>query len=89
MKLAELSLLRDKRLSEAQIEKLKIVLAFYERLPSESMKHELLMLMERQPLMLPGEFDFRLVHFDARLKAITGPSQISAYTVSFTNGKVH
>jgi hypothetical protein len=89
MKLEELSLLRDEGLSEEQIEKLEIVLAFYERLPSEPMKQELLMLMERQPLMLPGEFDLRLDNFAARVKAITGPSQMSAYIASFTNGKIH
>lgn len=89
MKLEELSLLRDEGLSEEQIEKLEIVLAFYARLPSESMKQELLMLMERQPLMLPGEFDFRLDNFASRVKATTGSSQISAYIASFTNGKMH
>lgn len=89
MKLEELSLLRDEGLSEEQIEKLEIVLAFYERLPSEPMKQELLMLMERQPLMLPREFDFRLDNFAARVKASTGLSQTSAYIASFTNGKIH
>lgn len=89
MKLEELSLLRDEGLSEEQIEKLEIVLAFYERLPSESMKQELLMLMERQPLMLPGEFDFRLDNFSARVKATTGPFQISEYSASFTTRTMH
>jgi hypothetical protein len=89
MKLEELSLLRDEGLSQEQIEKLKIVLAFYERLPSESMKQELLILMEKQPSMLLGEFDFRLDNFAARAKATTDPSQVSAYIGSFTNGKMH
>jgi len=89
MKLEELSLLRDNGLSEKQIEKLEIVLAFYERLPSESLKQELLMLMEGQPLMLPGEFDFLLNNFAARVKATTGPSQISGYIAPSTSGKMH
>ena len=89
MKLEELSLLRDDGLSEGQLEKLEIVLAFYERLPSELMKQDLLMLMERQPFMMPEEFDFRLDNFAARVRAITGPSQLSAYAASFTNGKIH
>ena len=89
MKLEELSLFRDEGLSEEQIQKLGIVLAFYERLPSESMKQELLMLMESQPLMPPGEFDFLLVNFAARVKASTSPLQMSPSIASFTNGKIH
>jgi hypothetical protein len=89
MKFEDLSLLRDEGLSEEQIEKLEIVLTFYERLPSESMKQELLMLIEKQPLMLAGEFDFRLDNFAARMKATADPSQMSAYIASFTNGKMH
>jgi hypothetical protein len=89
MKLEELSLLRDEGLSEDEIEKLKIVLAFYDRLPSEAMKEELLILMERQPFMLPGEFDLRLDDFAARVKATTGPAQINAYLAYSTVKKMH
>lgn len=89
MKLEELSLLRDEGLSEEQIEKLDIVLTFYERLPCELMKQELLMLMERQPSMLPGEFDFRLDDFAARVKGSTAPYQGSAYLAFSKNGRLH
>lgn len=89
MRLEELSLLRDEGLSQEQIEKLEIVLAFYERLPSESMKQELLILMEKQPSMLPGEFNFRLDNFAARVKATIGLSQTSGYIASSTSGKMH
>ena len=89
MKLEELSLLRDEGLSEEQIDKLDIVLAFYERLPCELMKQELLMLMERQPSMLPREFDFRLDDFAARVKGSTGPSPEIACIASSKNGKLH
>jgi hypothetical protein len=89
MKLEELSLLRGEGLSEDEIEKLKIVLAFYDRLPSEAMKEELLMLIERQPFMLPGEFDLRLDDFAARVKATTDPAQIVAYLAYSAFANMH
>jgi hypothetical protein len=89
MKLEELSLLRIDGLSENAIEKLKIVLAFYDRLPSEAMKEELLILMERQPLMLPGEFDLRLDDFAARVKAAPTPSQMNVYLAYSHLAKMH
>lgn len=89
MKLEELSLLRAEGLSENDIEKLKIVLAFYDRLPSDAMKEELLMLMEAQPLMMPDEFDRRLDDFALRVKMVAVPSQISAYLACTNFAKIH
>jgi len=77
MQLEELTLLRNQGLSEDEIEKLKIVLAFYDRLPSEVMQEELLVLMERQPFMRPEEFNVRLDDFALRVKAAGGPTQYS------------
>ena len=89
MKLEEVSLLRAEGLSENDIEKLKIVLAFYDRLPLDTMKEELLMLMEMQPLMMPGEFDRRLDDFALRVKMATIPGQISVYLACTSFAKVH
>lgn len=69
MKFEELSLLQNGGLSDHEIEKLNIVLAFYERLPTEGMKRELLQLTENQPTMLPNEFDKRLDDFAVRVKS--------------------
>lgn len=89
MKLEELSLLKAEGLSEDDIEKLKIVLAFYDRLPSDAMKEELLMLMETQPLMVPGEFDCRLDDFALRVKIAAIPGQVSAYLACANFAKIH
>ena len=77
MKLQELSLLRDKELSEKQIEKLQMVLAFYNALPTDTLKVELLTLMEQQPSMAPHEFDSRLSQFSVQVKSAMAPTQPS------------
>lgn len=89
MKLEDLSLLRDQGLTEDGSEKLKIVLAFYERLPSEAMKQELLLLIEHQPFMPPGEFDARLDDFAARVKTAAAFAQVGSLLAGAVSSRVH
>lgn len=89
MKFEELSLLQTGDLSEHDIEKLNIVLAFYERLPTEAMKQELLQLMENQPTMLPDEFDKLLDDFAVRVKSANNYVCVSAYLASAALSRVH
>jgi hypothetical protein len=67
----ELSLLRDEGISKDQIAKLQIIFDFYNRLPCETLKGELLTLMEKQPAMAPREFDLRLQDFAERAKGFS------------------
>ena len=89
MKLEDLSLLRHHGFTEEGSEKLKIVLAFYERLPSEAMKQELLLLIENQPFMQPGEFDTRLDAFAARVKTADAFAQVGALLAGAVSTRVH
>lgn len=89
MKFEELSLLQNGDLSDHDIEKLNIVLAFYERLPTEAMKRELLQLMENQPTMLPSEFNKRLDDFAVRVKSANNYVYFSAYLANSTFSRVH
>ena len=89
MKLEDLSLMRDKGLTEHESEKLKIVLAFYERLPSEAMKQELLLLIEHQPLMSPGEFNARLDDFAVRVKTAEACTQVGSFLAGAVSSRVH
>lgn len=89
MKLEDLSLLRDQGLTKDGSEKLKIVLAFYERLPSKAMKQELLLLIEHQPLMSPGEFDSQLDDFAARVKTADAFAQVGSLLPGAVSLRVH
>ena len=89
MKPEDLSLLRDRGLTREEIEKLNIVLAFYERLPTDELKQALLALMENQPFMVPSEFDLRLDDFAARVKTAAAYAQVSAYLASAALPRMH
>lgn len=89
MKLEDSSLLRNRGFTEDEADKLKIVLAFYERLPSEAMKQELLLLIEHQPFMAPGEFDSRLDDFAARVKKADAFAQAGFVLSGAVSQKVH
>jgi hypothetical protein len=89
MKIDELSLLRAEGLSDDKIEKLKIVLAFYDRLPSDALKEELLALMEGQPSMPTGEFDRLLDNFAARVKAATPLPQMCTDLAYQMSARLH
>jgi hypothetical protein len=88
MKAHELSLLRQD-LSEVEIEKLKIVLAFYERIPCELLKDELLVLMETQPLLAPAEFDRRLDAFAKQVRLFIPAGYGEASTQYATPSQIH
>jgi len=85
----ELSLLRDEGMSKDQIAKLQIIFDFYDRLPCEKLKGELLTLMEKQRAMAPGEFDLRLQDFAERAKAFSFRESSSPYPISNTPASVH
>jgi hypothetical protein len=53
MKWNELSYLKEEGRSEDEMEKLRIVLAYYDCLPSARMQEERLSLMDGQPSMEP------------------------------------
>lgn len=89
MKLEELSLFRNRGFTEDETEKLKIVLAFYERLPSEAMKQELLLLIEHQPFMSSGDFDSRLDDFAARVKTAEPFAQVGSFLAGAVSSRVH
>jgi hypothetical protein len=75
----ELSLLRDEGRSKEQIAKLEIIFDFYNRLPCEKLKGELLALMEKQRAMAPSEFDLRLQDFAERAKGFSFRESSSPY----------
>ncbi|MBK4739225.1 hypothetical protein [Noviherbaspirillum pedocola] len=87
MKRDKLDFFAEEGRSEDEIEKLRIVLAFYERLPSEAMKEELLSLMEGQPSMAPAEFDLRLDTFVSKVKA--APSQENIFSAYAGSARLH
>jgi hypothetical protein len=89
MKLEDLSVFKNDSLSTKEKEKLKIVIAFYDRLPTEEMKREFLELVERQPLMAPGEFDACLDDFVARVKTAGAVAQVGAYIAVAASTRVH
>jgi hypothetical protein len=89
MKFEDLSLLRNRGFTEDETEKLEIVLAFYERLPSAAMKQELLLLIEHQPFMSPGEFDSRLDDFAARIKTPDAFAQVGAFVAGAFSSRMH
>lgn len=69
MKIEDLDVFKNESLSPMEKAKLKIVTAFYDRLPTKEMKMAFLELIAGQPLMAPGEFDARLDDFAARVKS--------------------
>lgn len=89
MKLEDSSLLRNRGFTEDEADKLKIVLAFYERLPSEAMKQELLLLIEHQPFMALSEFDSRLDDFAARVKKADAFAQAGSMLSGAVSQKFH
>jgi hypothetical protein len=89
MKLEDLILLRNRGFTNDETEKLKIVLAFYERLPSEAMRQELLLLIEYQPFMSPGEFDARLDDFAARIKTPNAFAQTASFMAGAASSRMH
>jgi hypothetical protein len=89
MKWDDLSLLQDEKMSDGKLEKLKIIMTFHDRLPTQALQEELVTLMEHQPFMVPGEFELRLDQFAAKVKAVTVPAQVSAYLAYATLAQVH
>lgn len=85
----ELSLLRDEGMSKDQIAKLQIIFDFYDRLPCEKLKGELLTLMEKQRAMALSEFDLRLQDFAERAKGLSFRESSSLYPISNTPASVH
>ena len=81
MKWDQLTLLQEEGMSKEQLAKLQIILNFYDRLPSEKLKEELLTLMEKQRAMAPGEFDLRLQDFAERAKAVFFRESGSPYPI--------
>ena len=85
----ELSLLRDGGMSKDQIAKLQVIFNFYDRLPCEKLKGELLTLMEKQRAMAPSEFDLRLQDFAERAKAVFSRGSSSPHPMSDSPASVH
>lgn len=87
MKRDKLNFFAEEGRSEDEVEKLRIVLAFYERLPSEAMKEELLSLMEGEPFMTHDEFNLRLDTFVSRVKA--APPQENTFFAYAGSERLH
>ena len=85
----ELSLLRVEGMSKDQIAKLQIIFDFYDRLPCEKLKGELLNLIEKQRAMTSDEFDLRLQDFAKRAKAFPSESRVAPHPISDPPASVH
>lgn len=70
MRIEDLGVFKNKRLLPEEMEKLKIVIAFYHSLPTQAMKDELLRLIERQPSMLHREFETCLDDFAVKVRSV-------------------
>lgn len=89
MKLDDLSLLKNEALTDEEVRKLSLVLAFHDRLPTEAMQEQLLILMEEGSFMEPGEFDLRLSQFAAQAKAAMAPFQTGEHATVAAPSKLH
>jgi hypothetical protein len=89
MKLDDWSLLKNETLTDEEVGKLNLVLAFHARLPTEEMRQQLLVLMEEGRCMAPGEFDLRLDQFAAQAKAAMAPFHTGEHAAYALSAKVH
>jgi len=85
----EFSFLRNSGTSDDEIRKLKIIIAFHDRLPTDELKTELLSLMRDQPSMAAGEFERRLQDFHERAQAALFEEFESPYPVNNTLARLH
>ncbi|MBK4737290.1 hypothetical protein [Noviherbaspirillum pedocola] len=75
--------------SEEQISKIKLILDFMERLPTDALREELCDLMEKQPSMALGEFDARLREFSKRVHAVLSSDAIDPYRAGYSPKRLH
>lgn len=89
MKPSDLSLVRNTNLTDEEVGKLELILAFHDRLPTEAMRQALLILIEDEPFLARTEFDRRLDQFAAQAKAAMTPFQAGEYAAYIASAQVH